>query len=260
MPELPDVEVFGRDLGAHGLGRPIAEVDLRDPGRLRGAAPADLEAALAGYAFEGVRRHGKVLFAKVNCGWWLVMHFGMTGFPAFYDAPAGEPGHARLVLRFADGGHLAFADQRKLGWLELSDDVSAYLRSQGIGPDALEMHDNAFRALAAEGRGAVKPLLMNQEKIAGIGNVYADEILFQAGIAPERRADTLDAGQVADLCATMHAVLTRAIELRADPARMPADWLTPHRSGGEACPRCGTSLESRKVGGRTAWVCPRCQT
>ncbi|RDD63198.1 Fpg/Nei family DNA glycosylase [Ferruginivarius sediminum] len=260
MPELPDVEVFARDFASRGLNRKIESVDLRDPDRLRGSAPQDLRAALNGYAFETVKRHGKVLFVKVSCGWWLVMHFGMTGFTAFYDDPADEPGHARLVVGFADGGFFAFDNQRKLGWLELTDDVRAYLRSQGIGPDALELDEAAFREVISGTRGSVKPALMDQEKIAGIGNVYSDEILFQAGIAPEHKGNQLDGQQLARLFEATRNVLRQAVECRADPARMPDDWLTPRREDGDdTCPRCGRPLETCKVGGRTAHFCSHCQ-
>lgn len=259
MPELPDVEVFAKNFAANALNRRIETVDLRDPERLRGAGAADLEAALTGYSFETAKRHGKVLFAKVSCGWWLVMHFGMTGFLAFYDDTSHEPGHARLVLRFADGGYVAFDDQRKLGWLELTDDVGAYLRSQDIGPDALTLDEPRFRELIAGTRGSVKTALMSQDKIAGIGNVYSDEILFQAGIPPEAKGNALTDRQLHDLFEATRHVLEKAIACRADPARMPEDWITPRREGDDTCPRCGGPLESRKVGGRTAHFCPRCQ-
>lgn len=263
MPELPDVEVFGRRIRAHGLNRRIETVDLRDPDRLRGASPADLEAALRGYVFEDVTRHGKMLFVKVSCGWQLVMHFGMTGFVTFYDDLGEEPEHARLVLGFQDGGEnggwFAFDDQRRLGWLELTDDIPSYLRSQGIGPDALSFDLAAFRALLTGKRGMVKTALMDQARIAGIGNVYSDEILFQAGARPDRKAMALTDSEIEAIHDRMHTVLTKAAEHEADPARMPRGWLTPLRGAEAPCPRCGGPLDTLKVGGRTAYFCPNCQ-
>jgi formamidopyrimidine-DNA glycosylase len=187
------------------------------------------------------------------------MHFGMTGALAIYGEAGQEPGHARLVLDFADGGHLAFDDQRRFGRLELADDPDAHVEAAGLGPDALAIPRETFAARVCGGRGMIKPALMDQEKIAGIGNVWSDEILFQAGIAPERRADTLDGDALARLHATMRRVLRRAAEAGGDPARLPRDWLAPHRGADGTCPRCGGALVARKVSGRTAHLCPRCQ-
>ncbi|HZD25828.1 MAG TPA: DNA-formamidopyrimidine glycosylase family protein [Alphaproteobacteria bacterium] len=259
MPELPDVEMFARQIRDHGLKRRIDAVDLRDPKRLKGASAGKLEAALRGHAFSGVERHGKLLFAGVDGGGHLAMHFGMTGFVAFYDDPGDEPAHARLVLRFDDGGHFAFDDQRRIGWLALVDDVAGWLREQELGPDALDVDLAALRRLFEGKRGMVKPALMDQQAIAGIGNVYSDEILFQAGIRPDRKVAELDDAAVEAIHQQMRAVLRAAADHDADPEKMPEDWLTPHRGSDDPCPRCGGSLEAPKISGRTAWLCPRCQ-
>jgi len=259
MPELPDIEVTRRRFAAGGLDREIAAVELRDPERLRGARPDDLEAALTGYRFTAAERHGKVLALSVSCGWKLVVHFGMTGKLVLHADDGDEPPHTHVACRFADGGRLAYADQRRLGWLELTDDVPRYLKTQDIGPDALGFTRAGFDALTAGKGGAVKSALMDQNRIAGIGNVYADEILFRAGVRPDRTAKELDDGERARLFDALHAVLTEAVALDADPARMAeGDWLLPHRGEG-TCPRCASGLASIKIGGRTSWLCPRCQ-
>lgn len=261
MPGLPDVEVFGRRIRAQGLDRRIETVDLRDPARLRGSAPSELEAALVGYVFEAVCRHGKMLFVKASSERQLVMHFGMTGFIAFYDHPAEQPEHARLLLQFADGGWFAFDNRRRFGWLELIDDIPSYLRSVGTGQDALRFDAEALHQLFADKhRMRVKTVLMDQERIAGIGNIYSDEILFQAGVRPDRKAGDLREPEVEAICAHMHAVLLAAADCEADPAKMPRDWLTPHRGTDDpSCPRCGRTLKRPKVSGRTAYFCPHCQ-
>lgn len=260
MPELPDVEVFGRGIREQGLHRRIETLALRDPDRLRGASPGELDGALRGYAFEAVQRHGKMLCVKVSSNRWLVMHFGMTGFVAFYNDSRDEPAHARLVIGFDDRGWFAFDDQRRFGWLELIDDVAAYLRSQNIGRDALSYDEATLRGLFADKhRMMVKTALMDQEKIAGIGNVYSDEILFQAGVRPDRKAGELNDAEVKAIQAQMRAVLQAAAESDADPAKMPHDWLTPHWGTDGPCPRCGCALTRLKVSGRTAYSCPHCQ-
>ncbi|SDF48934.1 formamidopyrimidine-DNA glycosylase [Limimonas halophila] len=261
MPELPDVEVIRRRIAEHGLEREIASVDLRDPERLRGARPADLDAALTGYRFTAATRHGKVLALKVSCGWNLIVHFGMTGALVLHADAGDEPDHTHLACTFADGGRLAYADLRRLGWLELTDDVPRYLKTQDIGPDALSFTREGLSAYLADKGGTIKSALMDQSRVAGIGNVYSDEILFGAGVRPDRKTADLDETEVERVFDALHAVLTDAVELDADPGRMTdGAWLLPHRDGDGVCPRCGGALTSLKVSGRTTHLCPRCQT
>lgn len=260
MPELPDIEVTRRRMAGGALAREIAAIELRDPERLRGARPADLEAALTGYHFTAARRHGKVLALTVSCGWKLAVHFGMTGALVLHEHGGDEPAHTHLACRFADGGRLAYADVRRLGWLELTDDVPRYLKTLDIGLDALSFTREGFRAFVADKGGTIKSALMDQRRIAGIGNVYSDEILFRAGVRPDRATGDLDADAVDTIFDALHAVLSEAVALDADPARMAEGaWLLPRRDAGGTCPRCGTGLASIAVSGRTSWLCPRCQ-
>jgi formamidopyrimidine-DNA glycosylase len=260
MPELPDVELYARRIRAQGLGRRIEAVEVRDHKRLHHVSAARLERELRGNGFGGARRHGKILFLRIGgSGYQLVLHFGMTGFVTFYDDPDDEPAHARLVLGFDDGGRFAFDNQRRFGWIELTEDVEDYLAAQAIGPDALAFDADGLKALLAGRRGMVKPALMDQEAIGGIGNVYADEILFQAGVRPDRRAPDLTTQEIRVIHRQLHQVLEMAIERDADPERMPRTWITPHRGGDDPCPRCGGKLKTRRVSGRSAWFCPQCQ-
>lgn len=258
MPELPDAEVFRTVVERTALHRRIARMDLRDAGRLKGARPKDL-ATLEGRTFDRARRHGKMVFAVPRQGPCLVMHFGMTGFLAAYRDETDEPGHPRLVIDFRGGGHLAFDNQRKFGWVELAEGPEAYLEEEGIGPDALDVALDDFVARIGASAGAVKSVLMDQRKVAGIGNVYSDEILFQARTAPHARADRLGEKHLGGLRQTMRRVLSKAVAVEADRSRMPRGWLTPRRGEGEPCPRCGGEIATRRVGGRTAHWCPSCQ-
>jgi formamidopyrimidine-DNA glycosylase len=259
MPELPEIEALRRDMAEHALNRRIAAVDLRDPDRLRGARPDDLTAALEGWHFDAVGRHGKILVFGVSCGWKLAVHFGMNGTLVAYGAGDAEPAHTRLDLRFDDGGHLAYADLRRLGWVELTDDIAVYLRSQDIGPDALAVDAETFAKGLAGKRGAIKTALMDQALVAGVGNVYADEILFHAGIAPARRANELTADAIARVHARMRSVLAEAAARGGFGGDLPATWLLPHRGDGGCCPACGTALQRTTLGGRTTYACPACQ-
>lgn len=260
MPELPDVEIFRRVLADGGLHRRVASVDLRDPDTLRDARPADLEDALVGRTFESAGRHGKVAFACVRGGGVLAIHFGMTGFLAIAGRDEPDTDHARLAIAFRGGTRLLFDDTRRFGWVEIADGVEAYVERAGLGPDALAIEAEAFAALVGGSRATIKAALMDQDRIAGIGNVYSDEILFAARIAPHARAADLGTDRIDRLFAAMRTVLEEAIAAGADPGRMPADWLTPHREAGERCPRCGETLAHERVSGRTAWFCPRCQS
>jgi formamidopyrimidine-DNA glycosylase len=141
------------------------------------------------------------------------------------------------------------------------DDPSVFARDQGLGRDAFEprLTAAALGDLLAGRRGMIKPALTDQELLAGIGNVYADEALFQAQIHPRSRADRLGPDQVAALADAIHHVCDLAIKHRADPSRMPESWLLPHREAGEPCPRCGDTLEETQVSSRTTVFCPSCQ-
>ena len=259
MPELPEVEVFRRDFAAQGLGARIGTVRLEDRRCLRGATEAELCAALEGNRFAGVARHGKILFASTARGPVLVMHFGMTGELRFFAPGEAVPGGACLVLRFADGRRMAIVSRRRLGWLELTGDAEGYLRENGIAPDALQISAQAFAERIGAGRGRLKSALMDQSKIAGIGNVYSDEILFRAGLAPRSRGRDLSADQLEALHRAMRGVLEEASAALCAGAELPAGWLAQNREEGAPCPRCGAPLRRETIGGRSAYFCPRCQ-
>jgi len=260
MPELPEIETLRRTLAEHALNRPIAAVDLRDPERLRGARPDDLTAALTGFHFDDVSRHGEFLFLGVSCGWKLAIHAGMDGTLVAHAGADDEPAHTRLALRFDDGGHLAYADPRRLGWVELTDDIGVYLRSQDVGPDALAVDANTFAARVAAKHGAIKTALTDQRRVAGVGNRHADEILFQAGIAPDRDTKDLTADALARLHRRMAEVLADAATRGRVGGALPATWLLHHRAADAPCPVCGAAIRHIAVDGRSSYACPGCQS
>jgi formamidopyrimidine-DNA glycosylase len=166
---------------------------------------------------------------------------------------------ARVIFHFADNCRLAFDDQRKFGEIELIKDVGEFLQTRGLGPDALEIGLSQFQAIVGKHRGAVKAILMNQRLIAGIGNLYADEILFRARMHPATEAARVSDKDLKCLfCATRY-VLDKAINLKTDLNRLPKSWLLTHRGKGGRCPRCGRALKSATIGGRTSWFCVHCQ-
>jgi formamidopyrimidine-DNA glycosylase len=190
MPELPDVQVFREYLDATALHQRIDDVTVSGAGELlHDVSARTLRDRLKGRSLAGTRRRGKHLFAKLSGNGWLRLHFGMTGELAYFKRRREAPDHVRLRLDFANGYHLAYRNVRKLGEIGLVDDVVEFVEAEGLGPDALdpELDLGAFREALGKRRGSVKGALMNQEVVAGIGNVYADEILLAAGGRPPAR-------------------------------------------------------------------------
>ncbi|MBD3307187.1 Fpg/Nei family DNA glycosylase [candidate division KSB3 bacterium] len=261
MPELPDVEVLKQYVDATSLHQPITGVDVRAEAILEDTSPEKLSSVLHGSSLEQTARHGKHLFIHVDDEPWLGVHFGMTGFFKYFRDEDSEPPHTRLVISFDNGYHLAYDSQRKLGKITLIDQVSRYLQEQKLGPDALSpaWDFDAFASALEGRRGMVKTALMNQEILAGIGNIYADEILFHAGISPKSSLSELDEKHLRTLFETMTEVLQTAVDCRADPAQLPDSFLLPHREEGAPCPRCGGTIATVKVSGRTSYYCPACQ-
>jgi formamidopyrimidine-DNA glycosylase len=259
MPELPDVETFKRYLDATSLHQPIKSVDVRSAYVLKGVSTRELGRQLKGRSFESSCRHGKHLFVRTDRDLWLRLHFGMTGSLEYLKGQRQEPKDTRVVFDFANHSRLAFRDQRKFGEIGLLKDVEEFLRKRALGPDALDINLSQFKGIFEKHRAAVKTILLNQKLIAGIGNIYADEILFRARIHPSTQASALKKKTVTELLRATHHILKKAIDAQADADLMPKSWLLPHRGKGGKCPRCGRLLKSSRIGGRTAWFCAYCQ-
>jgi len=259
MPELPDVEIFKRYLDATSLHQRIIGVDVRSAYVLKSVSARELARRLKGRCFKSSRRHGKHLFVRADGDLWLRLHFGMTGSLQYFKREEQAPKYVRVLFVFANNHRLAFEDQRKFGEIGLIEDVSEYLKKRALGRDALDIDLSQFRAIFRKHGGAVKTILLNQKLIAGIGNIYADEILFRARIHPATQVSALKQKTVAKIFRAARDVLKKAIEAKADMDRIPKSWLLPHRGKGGKCPRCGRELKSATIGGRTAWFCAHCQ-
>jgi formamidopyrimidine-DNA glycosylase len=259
MPELPEVEIFKRYLDRTSLRQRIDGVEVRNAYVLKDVTAEELARGLKGRRFESSRRHGKHLFVRADGKLWLRLHFGMTGSLDYFKDDKQEPRHARVLFVFATHHRLAFDDQRQFGQIGLLKDVDEFLKKHAPGPDALDLDLGEFKEILWKHRGAVKSILLNQQLIAGIGNIYADEILFRARIQPATEISRLDDKALTELFRATRYVLERAIAAKVDVKRMPKSWLLPHRGKARKCPRCGRKLRSAKVGGRTSWFCPNCQ-
>jgi formamidopyrimidine-DNA glycosylase len=255
VPELPEVERARALIEASALGREIVAVDDRDTYVCRPHAPGEIAAALTGRALTSVHRIGKMMCCETDGGDGPVLglHLGMTGRIVVDELEAGDPKPAResgasdrFLVRFADGGTLLLRDRRRLGRAVLDPDLS------GLGPDALAVGRDAFRRRVGRGSAPIKVRLMDQAVIAGLGNLLADEILWQARLHPLRPAGDLEPAELDALRRVVRATVRRAIRRGGSHT----GDLNRHRQPGGRCPRCGAELARDSVGGRTTWWCP----
>lgn len=261
MPELVEVEAYRRLAEARALGRPIDEVDAPDAWFLKAGLDAvAVRDALVGGRFGAARRHGKLLLLDVAPHRpTLGLRFGMTG-RLLVDGAAGvdrllyasgreHAGWDRFAVRFADGGRLAVRDPRHLGGVLLDPDLDA------LGPDAAALTAAQLRRALAGGRGPLKAALMDQGRVAGLGNLMTDELLWRAGLDPARAAGSLDAAELRRL----HRAVRDTVRLLVRRGGSHTGELQEHRREGGVCPRDGAPLQRRTVGGRTTWSCTRHQ-
>ena len=259
MPELPDVEVFKRYLEATVLQKTIIAVEVKSDRILEGVSPELLQKTLRNRQFQSTYRHGKHLLVALDQGLWLTLHFGMTGYLKYFKHLEKDPEHDRLLVSFDNGFHLAYVCQRKLGAVGLTDEVDNFIDEKELGPDALSLDLEGFRQALQGTRGSIKSFLMNQKHVAGIGNVYSDEILFQSRLHPKSQVNKLNAAAVKRLFEAMQDVLEKAIEAQADPEQLPSSFILPHRTPDVTCPRCRGRVEKISVSGRSGYYCPECQ-
>jgi formamidopyrimidine-DNA glycosylase len=270
VPELPEVETERRRLAARVEGRRIAAARIDDPRLTRPEEPSWIAARLAGERVEAVERRGKYLVLRLvdsdshSHSHTLLVHLRMTG--SFRYAPAS---HERAVLELDDGTRIAYRDLRRFGtWLLLDpEDADAHLRIR-LGPEPLGRRFTArFLADRLAGRKApVKAAILDQRTVAGLGNIYADESLWHAGIHPLRKAGRLSGGEVERLREGIRRALRLGIRRQGadlgdgtySGGRMQHEFRVYGRAG-EPCDRCGTAIEKTRAGGRGTWYCPVCQ-
>ena len=261
MPELPEVETVVRTLAPKLTGRRIVDATFSSHHVVRQSFPT-LRKRLRGQLVKLVERHGKFIVITLDRGV-LVVHLGMTG-KLLLDS---EPGpYARAVFQL-DRGLLVYDDVRHFGRIEWSEQLPA--RAAGLGPDALNISFDDFRALLKARRSAVKPLLLNQRFLRGMGNIYTDEALFEARIHPQAIASSLSKARASRLHAAMLDILATAIRLKGssisdyvDADGQRGSFQQQHQvygRAGDACPICGTPIRRIVVGQRGTHYCPKCQ-
>ena len=274
MPELPEVETARRLIAGAALGRRVAGVDDSDTFVCRPHAPGELRDALVGRTLTAAHRRGKAMWLETSGtgrsdtpGPDLGIHLGMSGRIVVVspdgqaaegsgvsgggrpgrDARPYKPEWERFALEFADGGRLVLVDMRRLGRVRLNPEIGA------LGPDAETVTPGQFRSLISRGSIAVKARLLDQSKIAGVGNLLADEVLWQARVPPAAPVNSLRPEDVDRL----YRALRSAVRLAVAAGGAGAGEVISARHPGGACPRCGAEMRHGTVGGRSTWWCPR---
>ena len=242
MPELPEVETIRRQLSQKIVGK-----------------------KLDGKKIIKVRRRAKILIIDFNDGSSLLFHLKLTG-QLIFNGQSSK--YTRQVFKFSDGSQLVFNDVRKFGWWKKVKDTKKI--EKAFGPEALEVDFKTFKAnLERRPKAKIKPLLMDQKFIAGIGNIYSDEILFGARVHPLRQVKTLKDKEIQQIHQNIKKILQKAIQYRGTTEQYYRDaygkegdyynHLKVYQKEGEKCPRCGTIIKRAKIGGRSSHFCPKCQ-
>ena len=272
MPELPEVETIRRQLAPHLTGRTIATAEILDPRWTRPDSPAAIEASLRGAVVERLGRAGKYLVWELSDDRYLLMHLRMTGTLLF--DPAAPPPHTRVMLGLDDGHRLVYVDPRRFGTGHLLHGSAAreeYLNARlGIEPLTPAFTADHLRSLGRGRAAPIKAFVLDQSRIAGVGNIYADEALFRARIHPLRPAGRLSSADWARLRDGIEEALSAGIEAKGasiddfrhiDGARGSfQDRFLIHRRAGDPCPRCGAVVRKIIAAGRGTYVCERCQS
>jgi formamidopyrimidine-DNA glycosylase len=270
MPELPEVETVADSLRTHLVGRTITGATVNWHRTVAQPAVDQFVQQVAGRRIRSVTRRGKYVVIELERGY-LLVHLKMSG--RLHISPHEEPlnSHVRLVLNLDSGQQLRFQDTRKFGRIYLVDNPRVV--TAGLGPEPLDEDFtlDEFRRILARRTGRLKPLLLNQHFLAGLGNIYADEVLFAARLHPLRKADSLTADEQARLYGAIRSVLGSAVADRgttlsdggyADASGQPGSYQTSlavYGRTGQSCLRCDTPVERIVLGGRSAHYCPNCQ-
>lgn len=279
--ELPEVEVVRRDLEKDVVGRKIADVEVRPTRNAmrivrRHARRKEFTSRLVGRRFTKAERKGKYILLHLDSGDVLVTHFGMSGRFLRGNKRTPLPPHTHVVITFQQGGDLRFVDPRTFGEMFVAspDELGQLKELQHVAIDPLDQVFTwqAFQYLLAERRSRLKPLLMDQGFISGLGNIYSDEVLFAAGLRHDRMSDSLSAQEVRRLYRSIQEVLQEAIRYRGttlgdeayvDLFGKPGEYqdeLKVYGRAGLPCRRCRTPIQTVKIDGRSAYFCPQCQS
>lgn len=272
MPELPEVETAARDLARQVIGRRIVSIEKLDWERMvETPSPDAFRALLPGRAIAAVSRRAKWLLLELDAGWTLALHLRMSGSVSVRGAHEEADPHTHLVLLLDDGRRIFFRDVRKFGRARLLDAAGLAQLDSRHGPEPLEaaFTPERLHELLAARRTRIKPLLLNQELIAGLGNIYTDEALWRAQIHPTRSAASITPAEAASLHEAIRASLMLGLEHGGSTLRdyrngygemgRTQEHFNVYDREGHACPRCGDTIARIVVAQRGTHICPTCQ-
>ncbi len=257
MPELPEVETFKLYLDKSSLRQLITGVKVNDE-RVLNVDHSYLGKSVVNKQFISSTRHGKYLFVWLKPKF-LIMHFGMTGDLQYYNFKFNEPKFSKVIFHFRNKYSLAYKSSRMFGRIYIADSVEGFVKMKKLGPDAYTMSFEEFTNALKRRTAVLKNALLNQSLIAGIGNIYSDEILFRSKLNPKTKLDDLNENKVQELFTNIKEVLKFGIEKKGDLSTYPDDFLIPHRRKEDHCPTCGSEIERYDISGRRGWFCSKCQ-
>jgi formamidopyrimidine-DNA glycosylase len=265
MPELPEVETIKRELGKAVLGKKITEVYVHHPKVIREPSVEKFKKGVAGATIKNILRQAKVLILELSNGKSLVIHLKMTGQLIY----PGNGKAGRVSFKLSDGKWLDFNDQRLFAEMRLLDDWRSLKFIQGLGPEPDEVGLEQFKEMLSRKKTKIKPLLMDQTFISGVGNLYAAEALFRARIHPERAANSLSDKEKELLFRQIRETLHEAIRHKGSSVDQyvqlsgaPGDYVKYHKvydREGKPCLVCKAPIKRISLGGRGTYFCPRCQ-
>jgi formamidopyrimidine-DNA glycosylase len=265
MPELPEVETIKRELEKAVLGKKITDVIINNPRVIREPGRDVFVKEIKNCVIKNILRRGKLLILELSCGKSLAVHLKMTGQLVY----PGDASQSRVSFRLSNGKLLDFNDRRLFGELRLIDDWKSLKFIQGLGPEPFDIDSDRFKVMLGGKKTKIKPLLMDQGFLSGIGNLYAAEALFRAGINPARPAHSLTGKEKELLFKEILDTLKEAIQHKGSSidqyvqlSRTAGDYVKYHKvygREGKPCPVCKTAIKRTALGGRGTYFCPQCQ-
>ncbi len=257
MPELAEVEQLKNYLLKCCINKTINKVLIRDENFLE-ISETELNKTLKNKRIESIQRHGKYLFVDIG-NKFIVLHFGMTGDVQTFKNIKNEPKFSKVLFKFTDGSFLSYISIRKFGKILITNNAEQFIENRKFGPDALKMSLNEFQNALKRRSAYIKSTLMNQEVIAGLGNLYSDEVLYQSKIFPKKKTNLLTKDDIENLFNCIKSVLKVAIDKKGHLEQYPQNFIIPHRDLEEKCPRCNGILTRYEISGRHGFYCGKCQ-
>jgi len=257
MPELPEVETFKRYLDKTSLKQIIKDIKVIDT-RVLNIDYSSLKRSVINRQFESSLRHGKYLFVYLKPKY-LVMHFGMSGDLEYYNKKNEEPKYSKVIFHFQNGFNLAYTSRRMFGRIYIVDSIEEFIKLKKLGPDAYKMSFEEFTGAIKRRSAILKNAMLEQSFIAGIGNIYSDEILFRTKLNPRTKVNEINERKIEEFFTNIKDVLEFGIERKGDLSTYPNSFIIPHRKKDERCPICDTDIERFEISGRHGFFCPTCQ-